>query len=387
MTRNRVKPLRARANHLKALLLLCAVLAAASLAACGGSSDNSSTENSGSATEEATVNDAPGNGGVDVGTGEPIPITDVASLKIAYVAPALSTGSSQRERDGVVKTAEEHGISVKVFDPQFDPARQFSLYQNVVESGEYDALLTVPLDGAQSCEILSKTAPSQGMVVSVLNLPICGTEFASAKGDGLWTPGTLDTVGVAASVEGLGDWAKTCAKETGGGEAILINGAAGTANFKVMSEVFNETDMDIVGNYATLYDTAEALEKTSAALTAHPDLKVVASQAPVLTQGVMQALKNAGKTPGKDVKVCSFNGGTQELIDWVKAGEVAVDSYANNEWIGMAGVQSIIDAVEGKQIPRVIVPGDNGKIEKSGLKEWPPNYTKESADQFTPTGA
>jgi len=70
----------------------------------------------------------------------------------------------------------------------------------------------------------------------------------------------------------------------------------------------------------------------------------------------------------------------------VKASELTVDNYANNRWVAIAATQSIVDAVEGKSVPRVIVPGENGEIVKSGTEVWPPVYTKATADQYEPTG-
>jgi len=362
------------------------------LAACGGSGNSNSTgESESSSTAQSGGSGGEGTGGseaggVDVGTGKPIPL-NASELKVAYVPAALSTPETQNAKEGIEKVASEAGIKVEIFDPGFDPAKQYALYQNVIDSGKFNALVTLPLAGEQSCEILSKTAPEKGIAVSVFSLPICGREFEAAKGNGLWAPGTVATVGIITNNEGLEAWANSCEKETGGGETILINGAAGSPNFKQMTQAFEKTNMKVVADYATLYETSEALEKTSAALAAHPNLKVVVAQAPPLTQGVIQALKAAGKTPGVDVKVCSFDGGGQEMIERVKAGEVAVDAYANNEWIASAALQSIIEAAEGHQIPRVIVPGEDGKIEKSGSAPWPPTYTKETADQYTPTGA
>jgi ribose transport system substrate-binding protein len=275
---------------------------------------------------------------------------------------------------------------VKTFDGEFDVARQLGLYQTIIDSGEYNAIVTLPLGGDQDCEILSKTAPEKGIVVSILNTPICGHEFASAKGDGLWAEGTLDTVGVVFNRNGLDAWGKACASYTGGGKAILLNGQAGTPNFETLTKGFEAGGFELVSNYATDYLASEAVEKTNAALLAHPDLNVIATTAPQMTEGAIQALKSSGKQPGVDVKVCNILGGSETMIDLVKSGEVTVDAYANDGWSAIAATQSIIDAAEGRPAPRVIVPGQDGKIVKSGTVPWPPVYTEESANRYEPNG-
>ena len=376
-------------RQMRVLVLAAAVAACAVfLAACGGSSSSSSAStSSGTATEaETSGQEASGGAGVDVGAGAPIPLSP-EEIKLAFVSSGLSAPEQVSQKKGIEKVAAEHGVSVTVFDAEFNAARQFSIYQNVIDGGQFNALITVPLEGKQACQILSKTAPEKGIVVSIATLPICGTEFEPATGTGEWAPGTLDTVGYGNNTEGYEDWAKKCVQETGGGEGILINGQAGTPNYKLMTQVYEDAGLEIAADYATSYQTSEAVEKVSAALLAHPDLKVIVSQAPPLTQGIPQAIKAAGKQPGTDVKICSGDGGSEAMMNLVKAGELSVDEYVNNEWVAMAATDSIIEAAEGKTVPRVIVPGEEGKIIESGTEIWPPSYTKATVGEFQPTGS
>ena len=373
-----------------AVLIACFGLA---LAACGGSSSSSSTAGteteasttSSGGSEESASDVSTKEAEVDVGNGMKIPLS-VKDMKIAFVSAGEQTplGVSQRKR--VEEVAGKYGIPVDSFDSQLDINRQFGLYQNVTDGGKYNVLITLPMGGQQDCEILSKTAPEKGVVVVDLTIPICSRENESPKGDGLWSPGTLATVGINTNVEGLGAWAQACAKETGGGEAVLLNGVAGTPNNKAMTKAYEETDLDIVANYATAYLASEAVEKVSAALLAHPDVKVIATQFPALTEGAIQALKSAGKKPGEDVQLCNQTGGTENMLNAVKAGEVTVDQYVNDGWTAIAGTQAVIDAAEGKTNPRVIIPGKDGEIVKSGTVLWPPWYTKATANQYEPTG-
>jgi len=357
------------------------VMASLALAACGGSDGGSS---SGSATNDDESTAAAATEGVDVGTGTPIPVGR-EELKLAFVASGLSSPAGASQKRGVEKIASKYNIPVEVFDGQFDPARQFSLFRNVVEGGKYNAVVTVPLSGDQSCEILSKTAPSKDIIVSIMIIPICGRDLESANGDGLWQPGTLDTVGITTNKEGLENVAETCKAETGGGETILLNGQSGSPNYEAMTDAFESAGFDIVANYATNYAPSEALEKTSAALLSNPNLKVIATTSPLLVQGATQALKSAGKAPGA-VKMCNIYGGSEQMMNLIRSGELTVDAYANTDWVAMAAVQSIVDATEGKPIPRVSVPGPNGTIVKSGTEDWPPPYTKKTVDQFEPNG-
>jgi len=379
-------------------LAILAVCLGVALAACGGSSSSSSTtasETEGAKQTEASTTPTGGGEGssgmseVDVGNGIKIPLS-VKDMKIAMVLPGAETPFAVKEAETVEEVAQEYGIPVTQFNGETDVNHQYGLYQNVIDGGHYNVIITSALDNNLDCEILSKTAPEKGVVVVLFNVALCSTgdKPANSKGDALWVPGTLATVGISTNVEGMESWAQACAKEAGNGvEAVLLNGIPGSANYKAMTKAFETTDLDVVANYATSYQPSEALEKVSASLLSHPDLKVIAGTYPLLTEGAIQALKSASKAPGVDVKLCNLTGGTENMLNAVKAGEVTVDQYVSPSGIAKAATQRVIEAAEGKPGPRVIVPGENGEIIKSGTVVWPPWYTKQTAGNYEPTGA
>jgi ABC-type sugar transport system substrate-binding protein len=174
---------------------------------------------------------------------------------------------------------------------------------------------------------------------------------------------------------------------TGGGQAIIVNGVAGVSSSSELTSAFtgNVKGLDIVANYATDYTPATAERITTAALSAHPNVKVVVTVFRDVTQGAIQAIKSAGKRPGVDIKVCSLTGGTAQMLGFVKSGEVTLDQYVNDRWSGMAAMQSLIDAAQGKSEPRVIAPGPNGTVTQM-TPAWPTFYDKATAGQYSPTG-
>jgi ribose transport system substrate-binding protein len=306
-------------------------------------------------------------------------------MKIAFIASGLATPLGVAQKKGVEEVAKKYGVPVTTFDGRLDVARQFSLYQTIVGGGKYNVIITLPTGGQQDCDVLSKQAPAKGIVVSIMTIPICGKEFESALGDGLWAPGTLNTVGYNSNPEGYTNYAKTCAKVTGGGKLVLLNGVAGTPNNRAMTKAYQTSGMDIVANYATDYTPETANKDISAALRAHPDVKVIATTFPALTLGAIQAVKSAGKKPGTDIKLCDFTGGGKQMLDLVKAGVLSADSYTNNGWVAKAATQQVFDAVAGKPVLRYSEPGPNGVATKS-TGQWPPAVTKDNVNQYEPTG-
>jgi len=372
-----------------AAALLSAVLSLA-VVACGSDDDTAgdSTAGATSPTTGAGAQTTTGSAnGVDVGTGTPIPVTRVEDLKVAFITAGLANPLGVKQEEGIKKAAEKYGISVTTFDPGFDPARQFALYQNVTSGGEFNAIITLPLNGAQSCDILSETAPSKGIIVSIVTLPICGREIpGSAIGDGLWAPGTLNTVGIPTGNEALEAVATECeAQAETGAPTIILNAPATVPSAKKLQDAFEATSLDVLENYETDYSAEDGNAKTAAALRTHPDLKVIATTNPQVAFGAIAAIKAAGKVPGTDVILCDLIGGSEQTLDLIKSGELAVDQYLNNVWLGMAAMQSIVDAVEGKPGPRVIAPGPDGAIEQSD-GSWPAVITKDNVDEFAPNG-
>ena len=91
---------------------------------------------------------------IDVGTGTPMKLPKTG-LKIAFVSAGLSLPTGTQQKKGVEEVAKKYGATVTTFDSQFDPTRQFGLIQNVVSSGKYNVLVTLPIVGQQLCTILT----------------------------------------------------------------------------------------------------------------------------------------------------------------------------------------------------------------------------------------
>jgi ribose transport system substrate-binding protein len=352
------------------------------VAGCG-SSGSSTSAGSGSTNASSTAA-ASASKGVDVGTGKPIPLS-LKDMKIAFIASGMQTPLGVAQKKGVEEVAKKYGVPVTTFDGRLDVARQFALYQTIVGGGKYNVIVTLPMGGQQDCNVLTKQAPAKGIVVSVMTIPICGKEFESSLGNGLWAPGTLNTVGYNSNLNGYTAYAKTCAQATGGGKLVLLNGVAGTPNNRAMTKAYQASGMDIVANYATDYTPETANKDVSAALRAHPDVNVIATTFPALTLGAVQAIKSAGKKPGTDIKLCNYTGGGKQMLDLIKAGQLNADAYTNDEWVAKAATQQVFDAVQGKPVLRYSEPGPDGVATKS-TGQWPPAVTKDNVNQFQPTG-
>jgi ribose transport system substrate-binding protein len=354
-------------------LIAAATAVGVVVAGCGGSNSSGGSTNSSGGAQAVSV---------DVGTSTPVKLKS-QKLNIAYVASSMASPAGQIAAKNIKDVAAAHGDSVTVFDARFDPGRQFALYQNIVAGKKYNVLITLPINGDQSCNILSKQAPAAGILVTATTIPICGRSLKPYNQT--WQPGTLASAGINSTVDANASLAEECAKQTGAKTVALINGAAGTPNFQAMTQGYQRAGFNIVVNAATDYTPEKASAVTAAALRAHPDIQAIATTSPLLTKGVFPALASAGKKAGRDVKVCQYYGGDAVSMAHVRSGELNVDSYQNNGWIAAAAMRNVVNAVTGGKVLHILQPGPGGQPEPI-TKAWPPSYTAATVSQYSPNG-
>jgi ribose transport system substrate-binding protein len=104
------------------------------------------------------------------------------------------------------------------------------------------------------------------------------------------------------------------------------------------------------GNFAQT-DGQKVMEQL---LQAHPDINAVYAENDEMALGAIQAIKSAGKTPGKDVKIVTIDGISQ-MVQNVASGQAVADIETNPRF-GPLAFQSLQDfyGTTGVQ-PKVII--------------------------------
>ena len=69
------------------------------------------------------------------------------------------------------------------------------------------------------------------------------------------------------------------------------------------------------------FDTSKAKEVTAQLLVDYPDIDVLYCESDGMALGALEAIKAAGKIPGKDIVIISF-GGIRAALDKLSAGEL-----------------------------------------------------------------
>jgi ABC-type sugar transport system substrate-binding protein len=81
-------------------------------------------------------------------------------------------------------------------------------------------------------------------------------------------------------------------------------------------------------------------------LQSHPDIKGVYAQNDTMALGAIQAMRSAGKVPGKDIKIVSIDG-IQDAVKGVISGQLVSDIETNPRF-GPLAFQGLSDFFSGK---------------------------------------
>ncbi len=112
--------------------------------------------------------------------------------------------------------------------------------------------------------------------------------------------------------------------------------------------------MKVVASQTANFDQTDGQKVMEQLLQSHPDITAVYAENDEMALGAIQAIKSAGKTPGKDIKIVSIDG-TQQVVQDVAAGLVVADIETNPRF-GPLAFQSLRDFYGSKGVhPDVII--------------------------------
>lgn len=138
------------------------------------------------------------------------------------------------------------------------------------------------------------------------------------------------------------------------GSVLAIDNATGSIVSKARTDGFQKAiakypDMKFIGIQYSNNDVSKAASITSTAATNNPDLVGIFGAETNNTQGALTGVREAGKTD--TVKVVGFDT-SEPIVAALKDGSLTgtVVQYPRGE--GSLGVQSAVDAMQGKDVPR-----------------------------------
>lgn len=295
-------------------------------------------------------------------------------LSVAFFQAGSSNAYLQANIDAAQELAAELGIEFEVFDAQWDAKTQADQIQSALTSDRFNAFMVLPVDGNLICDAVTRDAREAGILVSVLNVPICGRE--TEQGEDTHEPGTVTFVGGQTQPVYEAWVDQVIADHPEGGQVGLIAGpdlSANTITFFAAAEKFEENGFEIVGQQTTDYTTPQGHQAAQAMLAANPDLTVLMSNYSGVTLGVVQAVGEAGHTGRVDVYDV---GGDEWGLDQVRDGNLKNTVMLLPRRETEEALQALADAADGLDVPVFIDLSQDASLPGTAL------VTSENVDDF-----
>ena len=303
--------------------------------------------------------------------------------RIAWVKEDAGLESyTQKETKGGLDVAAKYGATVKVYDAKFNPNQQFRDLQDAItgyKAGQFDAIVVTPVAGSVVCNQVKK-AIKAGIPIETENISVCG--------DSGYTPGAIGYVGMQQQRAEDQDYEVAFSSCKTPCKALVITGPIGfdlttRDNIAIKKAAAKFPNVQIVENQAGSFTPTAWFGITRAALTAHPDINMISTNWDDSVVGVLRAVKQAGKTAGKDIKVFSV-GGDSLGVNLVKTGQLEATDIVSPYHDGLYAMEQVFRyLISGKRTTGSLWPGDAPFITgtvgarvltKANVGKWKPEY-------------
>lgn len=278
--------------------------------------------------------------------------TDLSKMTVGFSqSENLQNPFRAAETRSVREAAKQAGVKRLLYaNANSDQAKQVSDIQSMINQGA-DALIVAPLNSTGLKPALDAAA-AQHIPVVTIDRRTAGTPCQAF----------ITFMGSDFSKQAERA-ARQLAQATNGKARIVeLQGAYGnsveTARTQGFEKIIDQhKGMQIVAKQSANWSTTDAQRVMSQLLLSHPDVDAVYAQSDTMALGALKAIRQFGKTPGKDIKVVSIDGTTDGVKD-VASGAMAADIETNPRF-GPRAFQAIQDYVHGKPVAQVITMDDH----------------------------
>jgi ribose transport system substrate-binding protein len=324
-----------------------AVAAALTVAACGGSSGSSSSSSSSTAAGNAAK-----------------------KVRIAYLSFAVANSYDAPMLAAAQAVANDNNATIKVFDANNDPKKQFAQLQTASSSGDYDAIIVQPIFGTG---LISGVQDAISAGKKVVNMDqILGKDLSTDKAqvDGLsgnvvFVPTTIGTK--------LGNLVTKACQEKNlnpckvGYLYDIKASALDVAIKKSFDQAVGDGPVKVVAQGESFFTPAKGLAAAQNMLQAHSDLNLIVGS----DQGIEGAVQAIGKKPVILVGYGGSAAGIQGVAAGTWYGDVAQLPASEGRLATQAAIKAVRNGAKGAGTDPVAQLPAQGVV------------TKENADQFT----
>jgi ribose transport system substrate-binding protein len=357
---------RSRAHRWRTALLTAAAALALATTACATGAETGAGGGSAAAGQPAADTPIPTvEGPVKVGIF--LPNSDI----VAYIRGELA---------GAERAGKATGLDYQVvINDKYDSANQFNQIQDAITQKKFNVMI-VHSSGPNLCKLLTQAAEQKILVVPIV-APLCGDP--TAKGEALYTPGTLTYVGGLGNYDGNVAFTRRLAENLAPGKhtVVSVNGPQGSPNAAAWDAAVTDglgadPDVTLSGTVYTDLTIPESLKKVTSYLQGHPEVDTIAATYVDVAQGSVKAVEQLGL---KDKVKVYVIGADTVAKTFVQNGQIAGTAPYFPASIIETAMQAVKDHVDGKPVPRYI--GDDGNAADAQRYQW---LDASNIDSYTP---
>jgi len=293
---------------------------------------------------------------------------DGKGIKMGLFGVGSANAYQRANIEGAKAAAAKYGVDLTVYTGDLDVQVQKNQLDLALNRKMYDVIVTALMSGEQLCNTVKKAVKQNVKVVLYVTTACGGVPDGVSTLVNLMTPESFrqwwDYIFTTNEPQGFAMLALDPNVDlTSINKKQMEDAMAAHPGFKLVA--YQNTNDTVPGAYQVAQDM----------LRAHPDIKIIGSASGTITQGIVQAVKAAGKEG--QIKVYDFLG-NKFTLDAVKSGAVTASMPGLPYTEAYVAVEQGIKAMHGETMPKLINPASTLKITNG------PILTKENVEQFKP---
>ena len=336
--------------------MLVGLLALALVAACaapGANPEGQGSGGGGGGTEaEQVVQGGGSTGGAAGGEVCDVEPPDV-NLQEATVGFSQSEPENNpfriAETESIRSEAEKRGIKLLTANAEASAPKQISDIRDMIAQGA-QVLIVAPLN-AEGLQPAFEAASAENVPVFLIDRETAGTpceDYITFMGSNFLEQGEIAAQKLA---EATNEKAQIAVLEGTPGASVT---ADRTEGFEKALEQY--PNMKIVASQTGNFVRAEGQQVMEQLIQSNPDINAVYAENDEMALGAIQALRDAGKNPGEDVKVVSVDG-TRGAVQAIVSGQIN-SVIETNPRFGPLAFDTIEKFLAGEPIPQQIIVQD-----------------------------
>jgi len=265
-------------------------------------------------------------------------------LTVGFIQTGSEGGWRAANTASFKETAEQLGINLKFYDAQNKLENQLSAFRNFIADKEVDVIILAALETTGWEEVL-KEAQAAGKVVVIEDRRIDApdTLFATYVGSDFAEEGRKAADEMCKLLEGsekknvvelVGNVGSSAAKDRGQG----------------FREKMGDCGITIVESQTANWDVTQGKQVMEAFLNKSTDVQGVFAQNDEMGLGAAQAIREAGLTPGVDIKIITVDA-TAGAFKGMIAGDINTVIECN-PLLAPQVYEAALKAVNGETIPK-----------------------------------